>query len=268
MTFGLSSIVTGAASGLGRATASALAARGGKVVIFDLPNSDGQAVAKELGPNAIFCPGDVTNPEDAKKAAELAANEFGHLQVLVNCAGIGIAKRIYNARKDQLHSLDEFARVININLNGSFNMMSQATKVMVQNPADAQLDLTDPANPDVKIMQNGCIINTASVAAFDGQIGQAAYAASKGGIVGLTLPAARDLAAVGVRVNTIAPGVYRTPILDGLPMKVQTVLAKTVPFPQRLGDPSHFAQMICAIVDNPMMNGETIRLDGAIRMQP
>merc|ERR1712136_585779 len=251
--------------GLGRATAAALASRGAGVVIFDLPNSDGAAVATELGEKVLFCPGDVTNPQDAQNAAEMAMKEFGSLQALVNCAGIGVAKRIYNARKDQLHGLEEFQRVININLNGSFNMMTQAVKVMVQNEG---LDLTDPVNPDVGIVQKGCIINTASVAAFDGQIGHAAYSASKGGIVGLTLPAARDLAAVGVRVNTIAPGVYRTPILDGLPMKVQTHLAKQVPFPQRLGDPVHFAHMITAIIDNPMMNGETIRLDGAIRMPP
>jgi len=268
MTFGISAIVTGAASGLGRATAASLASRGAGVVIFDLPNSNGEAVAKELGPKAVFCPGDVTSPEDAAKAAAMAAEQFGSLQVLVNCAGIGVAKRIYNARKDQLHSLDEFARVININLNGSFNMLSQAVKVMIQNDADASLDLSDPMNPDVTITQKGCIINTASVAAMDGQIGQAAYSASKGGIVGLTLPAARDLASVGVRVNTIAPGIYRTPILDGLPLKVQTTLAKQVPFPQRLGNPEHFAHMVCAIIDNPMMNGETIRLDGAIRMPP
>lgn len=268
MTFGVSAIVTGAASGLGRATAAKFASRGAGVVIFDLPNSDGEKVAKELGPNAIFCPGDVTSPTDAANAAAAAVDKFGSLQVLVNCAGIGVAKRIYNARKDQLHGLEEFQRVININLNGSFNMLSQAVKAMVQNDENSSVDLTDPMNPDIKITQKGVIINTASVAAFDGQIGQAAYSASKGGIVGLTLPAARDLAAVGIRVNTIAPGIYRTPILDGLPMKVQTSLAKSVPFPQRLGDPEHFAHMVCAIVDNPMMNGETIRLDGAIRMPP
>ena len=147
-------------------------------------------------------------------------------------------------------------------------MMSQAVPVMNSNPEEFCLDLTDPNAPDVQITQKGCVINTASVAAFDGQIGQAAYSASKGGIVGLTLPAARDLAAVGIRVNTIAPGLFRTPILDGLPPKVQTVLAKSVPFPQRLGNPEHFADFVAAIIDNPMMNGETIRLDGSIRMQP
>ena len=161
-------------------------------------------------------------------------------------------------------------------------MMSQAVPVMNSNPEDACLDLTDPNAPDVPITQKGVVINTASVAAFDGQIGQAAYSASKvryiqififsafsqGGIVGLTLPAARDLAAVGIRVNTIAPGLFRTPILDGLPPKVQTVLAKSVPFPQRLGNPEHFADFVATIIDNPMMNGETIRLDGSIRMQP
>jgi len=268
MVFGVSAVVTGAASGLGRATATALANRGAGVVIFDLPNSDGEKVAKELGPRVVFCGGDVTSPADAAKAAEMSAEKFGSLQVLVNCAGIGVAKRIFNARKNQLHSLDEFQRVININLNGSFNMMSQAVKVMVENSGDSVRDLTDPANPELQITEKGVVINTASVAAFDGQIGQAAYSASKGGIVGLTLPAARDLAAVGVRVNTIAPGIYRTPILDGLPKAVQTTLAKQVPFPQRLGNPEHFAHMVLAIVDNPMMNGETVRLDGAIRMPP
>merc|ERR1712136_406018 len=254
--------------GLGRATAAALAKRGAGVVIFDLPNSDGEQVAKELGNKAVFVPGDVTSATDAANAANVAKDQFGSLEVLVNCAGIGVAKRIYNARKDQLHTVEEFQRVINVNLVGSFNMMTQAVKAMNSNPSDATLNLTDPANPDVDIVQRGVIINTASVAAFDGQIGQAAYSASKGGIVGLTLPAARDLAAVGVRVNTIAPGVYRTPILGQLPEKVQTHLAKQVPFPQRLGDPVHFAHMITAIIDNPMMNGETIRLDGAIRMPP
>jgi len=268
MTFGISAIVTGAASGLGRATAAKLASRGAGVVIFDLPNSDGAAVASELGGKVLFCPGDVTNPQDAQNAAEMAMKEFGSLQALVNCAGIGVAKRIYNVRKDQLHTVEEFQRVINVNLVGSFNMMTQAVKAMNSNPAEATLNLTDPANPDVDIVQRGVIINTASVAAFDGQIGQAAYSASKGGIVGLTLPAARDLAQVGIRVNTIAPGVFRTPILDGLPPKVQTHLAKQVPFPPRLGDPEHFADMILTMIDNPMMNGETVRLDGCIRMPP
>jgi len=268
MVFGMSAIVTGAASGLGRAAAAKLASRGAGVVIFDLPKSEGDSVAKSMGDNVHFFPGDVTSPDDAAAAAQLAVDKFGHLQALVNCAGIGVARRIYNARKGQLHSLDEFNRVISINLGGSFNMMSQAVAQMAKNPADACLDLTDPMNAEKEIIQRGVIINTASVAAFDGQIGQAAYSASKGGIVGLTLPAARDLAAVGIRVNTIAPGVYRTPILDGLPKKVQVHLANEVPFPQRLGDPEHFAEFICAIIDNPMLNGETIRLDGAIRMSP
>merc|ERR1712137_479461 len=245
-----------------------LASRGAGVVIFDLPNSDGAAVASELGGKVLFCPGDVTNPQDAQNAAEMAMKEFGSLQALVNCAGIGVAKRIYNVRKDQLHTVEEFQRVINVNLVGSFNMMTQAVKAMNSNPAEATLNLTDPANPDVDIVQRGVIINTASVAAFDGQIGQAAYSASKGGIVGLTLPAARDLAAVGIRVMCIAPGIYNTPMVAMMPEDVKAGLAADVVFPHRLGNPEEFGELVLSITNNPYLNGTTIRLDGAIRMPP
>lgn len=185
---------------------------------------------------------------------------------MANCAGIFHYERIYDHEQDQLHSLDDFQRVININVNGTFNMLTQAAKAMAQNDENASLDLTDPMNPEVKIIQKGCIINTASVAAYEGQIGQAAYSASKGALVGLTLPAARDLAAVGIRVNTIAPGPIYTAMTDVFPKEIRDWTAAMIPFPQRLGHPDHFAHMVGAIIDNPMMNGETIRLDGAVRM--
>jgi len=178
-------------------------------------------LAQELGSTVIFCPGDVTSVQDAERAVAIAVQTFGSLQVLVNCAGIAISEPIYDADNDQAHSLENFQRVINVNLNGSFNMMSQAAKAMAKNDENSSIDLTDPMMPDIKIIQKGVIINTASCAAYDGQINQAAYSASKSALVGLTLPAARDLASVGIRVNTIAPGVYRTPMVtkyfDGLP---------------------------------------------------
>jgi NAD(P)-dependent dehydrogenase (short-subunit alcohol dehydrogenase family) len=245
-------IVTGGASGLGRATATLLAAAGGKVVIADLAADQGAALARELGGAARFVRCDVASEADgqATVAAALAA---GPLRGLVNCAGIAIAEKVIG--KEGPHSLERFARTITVNLIGTFNMVRLAAAAMAAQEASAE-------------GERGVIVNTASVAAFDGQIGQAAYAASKGGVVGMTLPLARDLARSGIRVVTIAPGLFETPMLLGMPAEVQAALARQVPFPSRLGRPDEYAQLVAAILANPMLNGETIRLDGAIRMQP
>jgi len=245
-------IVTGGASGLGGATAWLVAQQGGKVVIADVKAEQGEAWAKELGPNARFVKCDVTSEADGKAAVE-AALAMGRLTGLVNCAGIGTAAKTVG--KDGPHTLDAFVRVININLIGTFNMIRLAATAMCRNEPNDE-------------GERGVVVNTASVAAFDGQIGQAAYSASKGGIVGMTLPIARDLARDGVRVVTIAPGLFLTPLLQGLPQAAQDSLGKQVPFPPRLGRPSEFAQMVDQIFSNTMLNGETIRLDGAIRMAP
>ena len=243
-------IVTGGASGLGAGTARALAEAGGKVVIADLNEAAGTALAKELGGRFVRC--DVTSEADGRAVVE-AATSMGTLRGLVNCAGIATASRTVG--KTGPHPLDQFARVININLIGTFNMIRLAATAMASNtPNDGG--------------ERGVIINTASVAAFDGQIGQAAYAASKGGVVAMTLAIARDLSRDGIRVMTIAPGIFETPMLLGMPAEVQDALGKMVPFPPRLGKPAEYAQLARAIVENPMLNGETIRLDGAIRMQP
>ncbi|MEE2977457.1 MAG: 3-hydroxyacyl-CoA dehydrogenase [Pseudomonadota bacterium] len=243
-------IVTGGASGLGAGTARTLAEAGGKVVIADLNEAAGTALAQELGGRFVRC--DVTSEADGQAAVE-AATSLGTLRGLVNCAGIATASRTVG--KTGPHPLDQFARVININLIGTFNMIRLAATAMASNAPDAG-------------GERGVIINTASVAAFDGQIGQAAYAASKGGVVAMTLAIARDLSRDGIRVMTIAPGIFETPMLLGMPAEVQDALGKMVPFPPRLGKPSEYAQLARAIVENPMLNGETIRLDGAIRMQP
>lgn len=255
MTSRLVCYLTGAASGLGKATALRLAKNGAKVVIADLPGSAGDSVVSEIGSSsALFCPTDVTNASDIEKGVQLGKEKFGEINVLVNCAGIGIAKKTLD-RDGKAHPLEDFSRVIQVNLIGSFNAIRILAESMAQNtPTEGG--------------ERGVIINTASVAAFDGQRGQAAYSASKGGIVGMTLPIARDLAANGIRVNTVAPGLFLTPLLAGLPEKVQNALAKTVPFPPRLGDPAEYAQLVESIINNPMMNGETIRIDGALRMQP
>ena len=205
--------------------------------------------------NAIFNPTDVTKEDDVKKALEVARSNFGKLDVLVNCAGIGVAFRTYNINKKRAHALEDFQKVINVNLVGTFNAIRLACDSFALNEPN-------------KDGQRGVIVNTASVAAYDGQIGQAAYAASKGGVVSMTLPIARDLSNMGVRVCTIAPGLFNTPMLASLPEKVKKFLASTVPFPSRLGDPSEYAQLVQSIVENPMLNGEVIRLDGALRMQP
>jgi NAD(P)-dependent dehydrogenase (short-subunit alcohol dehydrogenase family) len=244
-------LVTGGASGLGAATARMAAENGGKVVIADMQAEAGEQLAKELGGRFVKC--DVTAEADGKAAVALAVKEFGGLQVLVNCAGIALAERTVG--KEAPHDLARFARVVTVNLIGTFNMIRLAADAMVK------------AGPNAA-GERGVIINTASVAAYDGQIGQAAYSASKGGVVGMTLPVARDLSRNGVRVCTIAPGIFETPMLLGLPKDAQDSLGKQVPFPSRLGKPVEYAQLARAIIENEMLNGETIRLDGAIRMAP
>ena len=243
-------IVTGGASGLGEATVRRLAAAGARVVIADVQADKGEALARQVGGRFVKC--DVPQEADGQ-AAVAAAGSLGELRGLVNCAGIAIGEKVVG--KEGPHDLARFARVININLIGSFNLIRLA--------ADAMSKLEPLATGE-----RGVIVNTASVAAFDGQMGQAAYAASKAGIAGMTLPIARDLARNGIRIVTIAPGLFETPMLLGMPPEVQESLGKQVPFPSRLGKPDEYAQLVEAIVANPMLNGETIRLDGAIRLQP
>jgi len=252
---GVVGLVTGGASGLGRATVERFVREGAKVTMVDLPTSQGAEVAKSLGDNCIFAPTDITKAQDVEAALALTKDTFGRLDATVNCAGIGVAFKVYNFNKGLAHSLDDFTKVQMVNTVGTFNVIRLSVGLMGANEPD-----------DDK--QRGVVINTASVAAFDGQIGQAAYAASKGAIVGMTLPLARDLASQGIRVNTIAPGLFDTPLLASLPDKVRAFLAKTVPNPSRLGRPDEYAALVQAIVLNKMMNGETIRIDGAIRMQP
>lgn len=252
---GVVGLVTGGASGLGRATVERIVREGGRVVVCDLPTSNGYEVAKALGENATFSPTDVTSESDILTALHKAEQKFGRLDVAVNCAGIGVAFKTYNFNKNVPHKLEDFIRVLNINAGGTFNVIRLAAGMIGRN---------EP-NEDG---QRGVIINTASVAAYDGQMGQAAYSASKGAIVGMTLPIARDLASQGIRVCTIAPGLFDTPLLASLPDKVRAFLAKSIPFPQRLGKPDEYAQLVESIINNPLLNGEVIRLDGALRMQP
>ncbi len=247
-------LVTGGASGLGRATATRFAQAGAHVVICDLPSSAGASVAAELGKNAIFCPTDVTSEADVLAAIAAGEAAFGKpINVAINCAGIAVAARTVS--KKGAHDLATFQRVLNVNVAGTFNIIRLVA---------ARLAETE-AGPDG---ERGVIVDTASVAAFDGQIGQAAYAASKGAIAAMTLPIARDLSGFGIRICTIAPGLFKTPMLASLPEQVQNELSKTVPFPSRLGDPSEYAMLAQHIVENPMLNGEVIRLDGALRMAP
>ena len=244
-------IVTGGSSGLGAATVEMIVANGGNVLIADV--QDGTAFAQKLGKPARFQRTDVSSEDQARAAVESALKEFGTLHGLINCAGIAIGEKTIG--KEGPHSLSSFTRVININLIGTFNMTRVAADAMAkQDP--------NPAG------ERGVIVNTASVAAFDGQIGQAAYSASKAGVVGMTLPIARDLARSGIRVCTIAPGIFETPMLKGLPPEVQESLAKQVPFPSRFGRPAEYAALVKHIIENEMLNAETIRLDGAIRMGP
>jgi NAD(P)-dependent dehydrogenase (short-subunit alcohol dehydrogenase family) len=247
---GASALVTGGASGLGEAVARMLAARGAFVNILDRNREAGEKLAGEIG--AVSFTGDVTNEDDAKFALDIAAGVGDGLRILVNCAGIGTAGRILG-REGPL-PLADFERVIRVNLVGTFNMMRLAAARM----ADA---------PEREGGARGVIVNTASVAAFEGQVGQAAYAASKGGIVSLALPAARELARFGIRVNTVAPGIFLTPLLQSLPEDVQQSLAQQIPYPPRLGDPAEFADTVRYLIENEYVNGEVIRLDGAIRMQ-
>ncbi|RRO20665.1 3-hydroxyacyl-CoA dehydrogenase [Saccharopolyspora rhizosphaerae] len=244
-------LVTGGASGLGLATVKELHGQGAKVVIVDLPSSQGETVAKELGDGVVFAAADVTDEEQVTAALD-AADSLGPLRVAVNCAGIGNAAKTVG--KQGAFPLADFTKVINVNLIGTFNVLRLAAERMSR---------VDPVGEE-----RGVIVNTASVAAFDGQVGQAAYSASKGGIVGMTLPIARDLANLKIRVTTIAPGLFHTPLFATLPEEAIDSLGAQVPHPSRLGDPTEYGSLVRHIVENPMLNGETIRLDGAIRMAP
>lgn len=244
-------LITGGASGLGAGTAIRFVDQGARVVILDRDADKGAPLAADLGESARFVKADVCSEHEVAAALELCSAEFGRLNVLINCAGIGLAIRTTSSRGP--HPLELFERVIRVNLVGSFNCIRQAATAMASNPPSAG-------------GERGVIINSASVAAFEGQIGQAAYSASKGGIVGMTLPVARDLARYGIRVCTIAPGIFDTPLLGSLSDEVRASLGVQVPFPQRLGQPAEYAQLAQQIVENEMLNGETIRLDGALRM--
>jgi NAD(P)-dependent dehydrogenase (short-subunit alcohol dehydrogenase family) len=246
-------IVTGGGSGLGAAVARTLVAAGAQVVIADIDRAAGQAIAAELGDNLRFAPTDVTSEADGKAAVQLALDSFGHLHGLVNCAGVAPGEKVLG--RDGPHRLESFARAVSINLIGTFNMIRLAADAIVKEM---------PGEDG----ERGVIVNTASIAAYDGQIGQAAYAASKGGVVALTLPVARELARYGVRVVTIAPGIFETPMMAGLPQDVQDSLGQGVPFPPRLGRPPEYAALVRHICENTMLNGEVIRLDGALRMPP
>jgi NAD(P)-dependent dehydrogenase (short-subunit alcohol dehydrogenase family) len=246
-------LITGGASGLGAACSRRLAEAGAQIVIADLNEDAGQSLAAELGKSARFVRTDVTSPDEAQKAIDTAVRDFGELHGLVQCAGILGAARI--AGKDGPHDLELFQRVIHVNLIGTFNMLRLAT---------AEMSKLAPLDNG----ERGVVINTASVAAYDGQIGQAAYSASKGGIVGMTLPIARELAQFGIRVLTIAPGLFLTPLLGSLPQEAQDSLAAAIPFPHRLGQPEEFALLAMHMIDNPYLNGEVVRLDASLRMAP
>lgn len=246
-------VVTGGASGLGEATVRNIVKNGGKAVIADLQEERGQKLAEELGDQVLFVKTDVTDEESAQNAIDQGIEKFGYINALVNCAGIAVATRTVG--KNGPHDLNSFRKVIEVNLIGTFNMIRLAAAKMQDNEPNEE-------------KERGVIVNTASVAAFDGQIGQAAYSASKGGVAGMTLPVARDLSNVGIRVMTIAPGLFETPLFATLPEAARESLGKMTPFPSRLGYPSEYAQLVQSIIENPMLNGETIRLDGAIRMQP
>jgi 3-hydroxyacyl-CoA dehydrogenase/3-hydroxy-2-methylbutyryl-CoA dehydrogenase len=250
---GSGALVAGGASGLGEATARLLHARGAEVVIADLNEDKGTELAAELGERAQFVRADVTEPDQVQEAVAAAAALTGGLRISVCCAGIGWAERVASSRGP--HQLQPFETVIRVNLIGTFNVLRIAAAAMLE---------TEPRESG----ERGVCINTASIAAFDGQIGQISYSASKGGIVGMTLPAARDLSRSGIRVCTIAPGLFDTPLLAGLPEEHRQVLASTIPFPPRLGYPDEYAALAVQIVENEMLNGETIRLDGALRMAP
>jgi NAD(P)-dependent dehydrogenase (short-subunit alcohol dehydrogenase family) len=248
---GAGALVAGGASGLGAATARALAAAGARVTVADLNEERGGELAEQIGGG--FVAADVTDAEAVQTAVERAAQADGGLRISVCCAGIGWAERL--ARSRGPHDLEYFSNVVKVNLIGTFNVLRLAAAAMVANEAEAE-------------GERGVCVNTASIAAFDGQIGQVAYSASKGGIVGMTLPAARDMASKGVRVMTIAPGLFDTPLLAALPEAAREALGAGIPFPSRLGRPEEYAKLVLQIAANPMLNGETIRLDGALRMPP
>ena len=246
-------IVTGAASGLGAATALMLAGAGARVLLVDRDREHGEALAATLGADAAFCETDVTSETAAARAVELATERFGGLRGLVNCAGVAVSTRVLG--RDGVHDLESFMQVLRVNLAGTFNMVRLAAAAMAEGAPDAG-------------GERGVVVCTASVAAFDGQIGQAAYAASKGGVAAMTLPLARELARHGIRVVSIAPGIFDTPMLAGLPEPARESLSAAVPFPPRLGRPDEYAALVRHIAENEMINGETIRLDGALRMAP
>ncbi len=246
-------LISGGGSGLGAATARRLVAEGANVVLADVNPATGEPLAAALGASARFVRTDVTSAVDVQQAVETAVAAFGALHGAVNCAGIAVAEKVLGKRG--VHTLDAFARVIQINLIGVFNVIRLAAEAIARNEPDAS-------------GERGVLVNTASVAAFDGQVGQAAYAASKGGVVSMTLPIARDLAPLGIRVMTIAPGIFDTPMLAGLPEAARLSLGQQVPFPPRLGRPEEYAALVAHIIQNQMLNGEVIRLDGAIRMAP
>ncbi len=246
-------LITGGASGLGEATVRRFADQGANIVIVDVNDERGQALARELGESARYVRADVSQESDMQTAVQTAVETFGALNILVSCAGI--ARALKTVGKDGPHPLDQFELVIRVNLIGTFNAIRLSAAAMLKNTPNAE-------------GERGVIINTASVAAYDGQIGQVAYSASKGGIVAMTLPIARDLARDGIRVMTIAPGLFDTPLMASLPEAARLSLGQQVPFPSRLGHPAEYAQLAHSIVENPMLNGEVIRLDGAIRMSP
>jgi NAD(P)-dependent dehydrogenase (short-subunit alcohol dehydrogenase family) len=250
---GIGALVTGGASGLGAATAAALAGRGARVAVVDLDGDRAAAVAEELGEGCVSQQADVTAEPELERAVAAAVEELGELRFTVSCAGIGWAERVVG--KEGPAQLQPFETVVRVNLIGTFNVLRFAAAAMAANEPDEG-------------GERGAVVMTASIAAYDGQIGQSAYAASKGGVVSLTLPAARDLARAGIRVCTIAPGTFDTPLLAALPQETRDALAAQIPHPSRLGEPSEFAELACHIAENPMLNGETIRLDGALRMPP
>ncbi|MGG3914594.1 3-hydroxyacyl-CoA dehydrogenase [Rossellomorea vietnamensis] len=246
-------VITGGASGLGEATARKIMEEGGKVYILDLNGKRSSILKEEFGDSMGFVETDVTKEYSVKEALDRVMEDFEGINTVVNCAGIAPPGKVVGRKG--IHSLEQFSKVIEVNLIGTFNVIRMTAEKMMQNIPNEH-------------GEKGVIVNTASVAAFDGQIGQAAYSASKGGVVGMTLPIARELARDGIRVMTIAPGLFHTPMFDTLPEEARQSLGNTAPFPKRLGYPSEYAQLVKSILENPMLNGETIRLDGAIRMQP
>ncbi|MBZ2189746.1 SDR family NAD(P)-dependent oxidoreductase [Alcanivorax sp. JB21] len=247
-------VITGGASGLGQATAEAIVAKGGKVMILDRDEAKAAQVAADLGERAAYVVCDVTDAASVEAAIKATTDKFGSLNVCVNCAGVGSAMKTVG-RENKPHDLGVFEMVVKINLIGSFNVLRLAAAAMAENAAGDD-------------NERGLIVNTASVAAFDGQVGQVAYSATKGGVVGMTLPIARDLAPLGIRCNTIAPGIFNTPLMNAAPDKVKQPLIEMTQFPKRLGHPPEYAALVCHMIENSFMNGETIRLDGGIRMQP